>query len=68
VNTRTKAGFVEAPCTLLLVEGEERNDVCMKVERVERDMDRTTFIGRGVFRTFTKLVIPNEKWVALLAK
>ncbi len=59
-----KAGFVEAPCLLLTVDGMDRLKVAMQVARVERDLDATTFFGRGIFaKDLTKLTVANGTFV-----
>jgi hypothetical protein len=59
-----KAGFVEAPCTLLAVTGRDLRDVAMQVVTVERTIDETTFVGRGLFaKGLTRLTVENGTWV-----
>ncbi|TAK97636.1 MAG: hypothetical protein EPO08_21030, partial [Rhodospirillaceae bacterium] len=60
-----KAGFVEAPCTLVKVPGRTMLETVMKVARIERDDNKTTFIGRFSFpgTKGNKVIVENGVYV-----
>lgn len=61
-----KAGWVEAPCTIIGVEGKPWRNVAMKVTSIERNVDDTTFFGQPLFNGQPKLTLPNWTIVSLM--
>ena len=65
-----KAGWVKAPCTLAAVPGLTALQAVMKVQRIERDEENTTFIGvfAWVKNKGDRLTVPNSEYVHILKK